>query len=598
MSGFAGVFHLDGAPVDRAWLETLADCLSFRGPDCTQIWVSGSAGLCHTLFRTSAETDGRPQITSLDGNAWIAGDIRIDDRETLFAKLSLSPDTLKTCCSTELVLHAYSKWGEDCVEHLLGDFSFVIWDARRQLVFCARDQLGIRPLFYARVGHFLIVSNTLDCIRQIPIVSDKLNEHAIGDFLLVGENKYPAATFFTAIRRLPVAYRLVADIGDIRTEKYWTLPIDEPVYYKQPGDYVERFRDLLRASVRDRLPDGPLGIFMSGGLDSPAVAATAVELGANTSAFTSVYERLIPDEEKYYAGLVANHLGIPIRYNVRDDEPWAWDTNSIPIHTPEPSNDPISLRASRDYHREISEHARVFFLGDGPDAALFYEWKPHIRWLFGQGKWDRLCQDVFTDFALSPRVPLLHRLPRMWRERLKNKPDWYEPSLPKWINPNFEAHLGLRERWKDVSKWVPSKHPTREIGYACFACDFPMGGNDGWDAGVTGARADFLHPLWDLRLLRFLLAVPTMPWCRNKYLVRESLRDLIPEIVRKRPKSPLSGFPDLVRARNVEPPKLKMVEGLEDYVNCRSLPTWPGRNREEFDMLKRVLGLHYWLLGL
>src|SRR6266496_2901406 len=124
MSGFAGVFHLDGAPVDHVWLETMAVFLAFRGPDGSQIWISGSAGLCHTLLRTSAETDARPQINSLDGNSWIAGDVRIDDRETLFTKLPNSPETLRSSSSSELVLHAYAVWGEGCVEHLSGDFSF------------------------------------------------------------------------------------------------------------------------------------------------------------------------------------------------------------------------------------------------------------------------------------------------------------------------------------------------------------------------------------------------------------------------------------------------------------------------------------------
>ena len=91
MSGFAAVFHLDGAPVDRAWLETMADFLAFRGPDGREIWVSGSVGMCHTLLRTSAETDGRAQIANRDGRLWIVGDVRIDDRETLIAKLSPDP---------------------------------------------------------------------------------------------------------------------------------------------------------------------------------------------------------------------------------------------------------------------------------------------------------------------------------------------------------------------------------------------------------------------------------------------------------------------------------------------------------------------------
>ena len=331
MSGFAGVFHLDGAPVERVWLETMADFLAFRGPDGSRVWVSGNAGLCHTLLRIAQETDGRPQIASLNGCLWIAADARIDDRETLISKLSSVPaHDLKCCSSAELILHAYAAWGEACVEHLLGDFSFVIWDARRQQVFAARDHLGVKPFFYALKGQCLLVSNTLDCLRQIPAVSDELNEQAIGDFLIARKNYNPATTFFADIQRLPVAHRLIAGADGLQTERYWTLPIDEPLYYKRSGDYVDRFHELLRVAVRDRLPDGPLGIFMSGGLDSPAVAAAAVQLGASASAFTSVYDQLIPDEERHYAGLVAGHIGIPIFYKVLDAEPWGWESSSSP----------------------------------------------------------------------------------------------------------------------------------------------------------------------------------------------------------------------------------------------------------------------------
>ena len=118
-------------------------------------------------------------------------------------------------------------WGEACVEHLLGDFSFVIWDAHWRRVFAARDHLGVRPLFYSQIGQCLLISNTLDCIRQIPIVSDELNDRAIGDLLLMGKNRYRAETYFTAIQRLRVAHRLIAGADGLRTERYWTLPIDE-----------------------------------------------------------------------------------------------------------------------------------------------------------------------------------------------------------------------------------------------------------------------------------------------------------------------------------------------------------------------------------
>jgi asparagine synthase (glutamine-hydrolysing) len=595
VSGFAAVLHLDRAPVDRSWLETMADALAFRGPDGREVWVSGSVGLCHTLLRTSAETDGHPQIASLGGFFWIAGDVRIDDRETLISKLPQGAYDLETASSSELILHAYATWGEACVEHLLGDFSFVIWDARRQRIFAARDQMGVKPFFYTQVGHCLLISNTQDCIRKIRIVPKELNDRAIGDFLLVGQNKHPSETFYAAIRKLPVAHSLTAGPDGTRTGRYWTLPIDEPVYYKRAGDYVDRFRELLRSAVRDRLPGGPLGVFMSGGLDSPLLAATAVQLGAATTAFTMVCDRLIPDEERHYAGLVARHLQIPIRYRVLDNERWGWEPDSPPIHTPEPLPCPITIVSDHEYHREISSQARTLFGGLGPDASLLYEWKPYLSYLIRRRRWARLSMDFVSDLAAYPRIPFLQRLFGASRGGSR---DWYVPSFPSWLNKEFETRVRLRERWEEIREEPILPHPARPQGYSAFAGDYPMGGLEGFDAAYAGVPFETLQPFFDLRLLRFLLTVPVFRWCREKYLMRIALRGLVPEAIRLRPKTPLNGFPYLEWIHQSQYPSLSPARGLKSYVDGNQVPNAWGRDREEIDETLRIIGLQLWLLGV
>lgn len=596
MSGFAAIFNLDGAPAERAWIEKMADFLAFRGPDSREIWLSGSAAMCHTLLRTSAKSDGRKQIVDLDGRYWIVGQSRIDDRDSLIAKLSPQSSDLKNASSAELILLAYEKWGERCLDYLLGDFSFVIWDANQRRVFAARDHFGVRPLFYSRVGQFLLISNTLECIRQVPIVSNELNDRAIGDFLLVGLNKHPSETYFSAIQRVRPAHRLQAGPGGLKTERYWSLPIDEPLYYKRSRDYVDRFHELLRGAVQDRLPDGPLGVFMSGGLDSPALAATAVRLGASVSAFTSVYDRLIPDQERHYAGLVAEHLRIPIVYNVRDDEPWGWEPGAALVYTPEPVNIPVDIEAYRRYFCGISTCARVFFWGDRPDDALLYEWPHHFRYLVRQRRWGRLCRDVALHATAFKRVPLVFTLARTWKK--KNEPDQYgQPKFPKWINTEFDTRLSLRRRWEELLKEEPSPHPIRKDAYASLTTDFPL--SMAWNEDNGGCpgdpAADYLHPFLDVRLMRFLLAVPAVPWCREKYLIRTSLRGVLPEAVRLRPKSPMPGLPHVLRARESSKPILPSVPALAQYVDINELPEWPGGAREDTDDTMRVLGLHYWL---
>ena len=107
----------------------------------------------------------------------------------------------------ELILRAYHAWGENCVEHLLGDFAFGIWDSARQHLFCARDHMGVKPFYYAHIGQLVVFSNTLDCVRLHPAVSDKLNDLAIADFLILEVNQDPATTSFADIQRLAPAHR-------------------------------------------------------------------------------------------------------------------------------------------------------------------------------------------------------------------------------------------------------------------------------------------------------------------------------------------------------------------------------------------------------
>src|SRR5262249_38269091 len=150
-----------------------------------------------------------------------------------------------------------------------------------------------------------------------PAVSDKLNEQAIGDFLLFGLNQDPTSTTFADIHRLPQAHSLTISASGLRVQKYWSPSVGS-VSYKSKGDYVERFRDLLNEAVHDRLPTSTVGISMSGGLDSSSVAAIATQLRKtnaqplNIHAYCAVYDRVFADEERTFASLTADALGIPI----------------------------------------------------------------------------------------------------------------------------------------------------------------------------------------------------------------------------------------------------------------------------------------------
>src|SRR5712671_4405205 len=142
MSGFVGILNLDGAPVDRALLERMTRYLAFRGPDAQEVCCSGPVGLGHALLQITSGTPLEKQPAQLDGRLWIVADARIDARAELIGKLKGKSQTARVLSlstpDAELILHAYDNWGEACVEHLLGDFVFAIWDAREKRLFSAR----------------------------------------------------------------------------------------------------------------------------------------------------------------------------------------------------------------------------------------------------------------------------------------------------------------------------------------------------------------------------------------------------------------------------------------------------------------------------
>ena len=278
MSGIVGIVNLDGAPADRELVE-----------------VDESVGF-------------NPHPLTIDGSVWLVADARIDgDRQF---------------SDGDTILRAYEKWGEDCVEHLIGDFAFAIWDKRRRRLFCARDHFGVKPFFYSSVGNSFIFSNTLNVLRAERRISDELNETAVNDYLEQGLNQDLSTTIFRDIHRLPGGHTLTFANDSLTTRCYWTPTIKNEIRFRDPQSYVERFNELLTAATKDRLRTNRVSISMRGGLDSTSLAVIARDLlpeSASVQAVTVVYDELIQDEERQYSTLAASSLGIPIHHVKADD---------------------------------------------------------------------------------------------------------------------------------------------------------------------------------------------------------------------------------------------------------------------------------------
>ncbi len=578
----------------------MTEFLAFRGPDASGTWTDGPIGLGHALLRTTEESARESQPCTLDGQVWITADARVDAREQLRGKLEAEGRReLAAASDAELILNAYALWGAECTEHLLGDFAFAIWDGWERKLYCARDPLGVKSFYYAEVGKSLIFSNTLDCLRLHTDVSDELNDLAIADFLLFGWSQDPAASSFADIRRLPAAHRLIWSGNALRIERYWTLPVDGLVRYRRKEEYVERFRELFRAAVADRLRNPRAGVLMSGGLDSTSVAAIAKQVLSEREqpydlrAYTVDYRPLFEDREGDYARLVADALGIPFHPLAGDRyAPYeGWEH----LHKPEPVHEPL-MALQVEQLREVARHSSVALSGDGGDIIFHSQSWPYLVSLFKRGDWIRLARE-FGGYALSHgRFPPLLGGFRVRFRRWLGKPV-EQLEYPVWLNRDLEARLSLPARWEQVHRGGPQTHPIHPKAHQILSSGFWASVFESEDPGVTGVPLEIRRPLFDLRLVKFVLSVPPVPWGADKEFLRVVMRGLLPDAVRLRPKTPLAGDPvsHLWKRRPGGLPPSR-AELLARYVDMERVPAVKGTDSPDRRWLNLTPhSLNYWL---
>jgi asparagine synthase (glutamine-hydrolysing) len=540
MSGIAGIIHLDGAPVDHASIQKLTDFLAFRGPDRQSVWHDGPAALGHALLRTTPISVSEDQPLGLDCRFWITAHARLDARDELVERLRGADAAVDPNASDALLLlHAYRAWGEGCLHRLLGDFAFAIWDAAEHRLFCARDHFGVRPFFYAALGNVLIFSNTLNCVRQHAAVSERLDEIWMGDFLINDHPGDPERTVFADIRRLPMAHALTFDASGLRVCRYWTLPIDDQINYADSAQYVEHFQSIFATVVRDRLRVPRTAIFMSGGLDSTSLAAMACRQlqkthdGSHLRAYITGYERLYADPEPTYARLAAQALGIQLQLQPADDCVAYPDWGRAHSVNPEPVTGPM-VHCFNESHRQAAAHARIGFTGHGVDPALAWP-ANYFANLARQFRLWRLAHEIAGFYRSHGQLPPLGLATR-WR-RWTGKNSSVAVGCPSWLNREFAAGLDLPARQRVLQHDPLGPHPGRPeaSGYlTSYSWQIIF---ERRDAGVTGAQLEMCHPYFDLRLVRFLLAVPPYPWCIRKELLRQAMKGMLPDTIRLRPKT-------------------------------------------------------------
>lgn len=308
MCGICGVVSRhDDRPVNEAMLRYMNDIMRHRGPDDAGLFIDQRAGLAMRRLSIIDLATGHQPIANEDDSIWIVfnGEIynHLEIRRTLEAKGHI----FTTQSDTEVIVHAYEEYGDDCVLHLNGMFGFALWDTKRQRLLIARDRLGIKPIFYYLSATHLIFASELKAVIAHPDTPRDIDFSALDQFLTLEYIPSPR-TIFKNIYKLPPGHILVLENGEQHIEKYWDIQF-QPVT-ADPQACLEQLADLIRDAVKIRLmADVPLGAFLSGGIDSSTVVSFMSEVSDLPVRTFSIGFGDPTYNELPYARMVANTFG-------------------------------------------------------------------------------------------------------------------------------------------------------------------------------------------------------------------------------------------------------------------------------------------------
>ena len=309
MCGISGVINFNASAVDPHLLKRMTDIISHRGPDDEGFYIEDGVGLGMRRLSIIDLHTGHQPIHSEDKSIWTVLNGEIYNFRQLRAELQNQNHHFYTKSDTEVLVHLYEQYSESFVDKLKGMFAFAIWDKKRQKLLLGRDRFGIKPLYYCQTQDQLIFGSEIKSILQVDTIPREVELEALDAFLTLRYVPAPL-TMFKGILKLPPAHLLVIEKNNLQTKQYWDLNIKEEA--RRPEQYyTERLNELLKESVASQLvSDVPLGLMLSGGIDSSTIAALMTEMKSGTlKTFTVGFQGADRFNELDDARAVAKHFG-------------------------------------------------------------------------------------------------------------------------------------------------------------------------------------------------------------------------------------------------------------------------------------------------
>ena len=555
MSAITGILNLDGEPVEASLLAQMTQVLAHRGPDGTGQWMEGPIGLGHRLLRTTPESSHETQpMMSADGRFVLVCDARIDNRTELLSALEMAGTSESEIADPQFILRAYERWGPACAEHLVGDFAFAIWDRWERRLFCARDPIGVKPFYYFWDGRRVVFASEIKALLVVPGVPTRINEAMVADYLL-SDFHDPDATFFARIHQLRPAHGLRVEDGQRRLVRYWDANPHATISYPHDEDYLERFCELFREAVHCRLRSAtPVGVMLSGGIDSTAVTAMGETLRdehphlPSLRAFTVLMEGFLEEEWEALQHL-KRRLGTTVHliHPPTGQNRWALFEPCDPrSEVPRPAIliYPIALQSID------TTGVRTLLTGFASDELIGISELGILKDLMRSVRLRTLAAET-RRMAWMGRISqrgilfyvLRNSIPRPIRWRLKALAG---RQLPSWIEPGFANRMGLRHR---VPVSMRHRFPTlcQEESYRTLTSPQMALDLSQLDSVVSSFHLEWRYPFLDRRLIEFFLAVPAEVKRRagpRKFFLQRAVQGIVPGGLREQEGKELIPLPN------------------------------------------------------
>lgn len=561
MCGICGIFisNRDGR-VSHDALARMNERIVHRGPDDDGFFVEDNIGLAMRRLSIIDIKSGHQPLANENEDVWIVYNGEIYNHAELRTMLEAKGHRYRTRSDTETIVHLYEEYGRDCIKHLSGMFAFAIWDRRKHSLFAARDRMGIKPFYYRWDGRVFLFGSEIKTILAYPNVSAEFNRSTLAEYLAFGYIT-GSETMFAGIRKLMPGHTLELSEGsEPRIERYWDLvtEVDDPP--RSHPYYVNGYRELLEGAVTSHLmSDVPLGVFLSGGLDSSAVAALTTKLrGDRIQTFAVGY-----GEEEFselpYARQVAAHIHSDHHEVQITREQFFEQLPQLIWHEDEPLVWPSSV-ALYYVARLARERVTVVLTGEGSDETL--GGYTRYAWTLLNSKMDRTYRRLLPSFLRTSfrtgvnAAPLPASIHRKLEHTflMRNGEDWasfyfdnfysafssreLEGLLtPEAMEGAAEAYRGSMQVWADSSGDLLHRLLYTDIN--SYLIELLMKQDQMSMAASVESRVPFLdHPL-----VEFAARIPAdqqIKGLAGKFILKEAVADLLPESIVYRKKM---GFP-------------------------------------------------------